>query len=131
MCLTIFSKNRMKTPVFIACLCVVVYATNPEVVTHIHDTVAKCSEELNKQPTESETIHCLLRKENVIDEQGKFILEKGLDILDEIISDETKRNQAKETVHKCYPTLEKETADLCLTHGTWLCVRASASSPHA
>ncbi|TGZ49409.1 hypothetical protein DBV15_11912 [Temnothorax longispinosus] len=84
----------MKTLVLVACLLAVVYAAN-EKVTRFHENVATCSQELNKPPAGPE-----------IDEEGKYILEKGLADFDNLISDEAKRNQAKDTVRKCYETLE-------------------------
>ncbi|XP_071579503.1 uncharacterized protein [Temnothorax nylanderi] len=95
----------MKTLVLVACLLAVVYAAN-EKVTRFHENVAKCSQELNKPPAGPEVIFCVLQKGGNIDEEGKYILEKGLADFDNLISDEAKRNQAKDTVRKCYETLE-------------------------
>ncbi|KAL6267322.1 hypothetical protein P5V15_000397 [Pogonomyrmex californicus] len=89
--------------VLIACLLAVVCADNPEAVKTFYDNVAKCTQELNKPQNDIDVLVCILRKYDLIDNDDKYSdLDKGLAYLDELISDEAKRNQAKETIRKCY-----------------------------
>ncbi|XP_011644139.1 uncharacterized protein LOC105431548 [Pogonomyrmex barbatus] len=88
--------------VLIACLLAVVCADNPEAVKDFYDNSAKCTQELNKPQNDIDVLMCILRKHGLIDNDDKYLLDKGLAYLDELISDEAKRNQAKETIRKCY-----------------------------
>lgn len=44
----------------------------------------------------------MLNYEFQIDEEDKYKLEQGLALTDDLITDEAKRNQAKDIIRKCY-----------------------------
>ncbi|XP_011880869.1 PREDICTED: uncharacterized protein LOC105569216 [Vollenhovia emeryi] len=100
----------MKTLVLIACLLVVAYAANPAVLKRRAENAVQCAQELNKPPTSEDVIYCVLQKDGVIDATGKYMLDKGLALYDDLINDEAKRNQAKEAIRKCYNEMEYDDA---------------------
>ncbi|XP_070531336.1 uncharacterized protein [Cardiocondyla obscurior] len=91
----------MKTLVLNACMLVVIYSANP-ILKIFHDNVAMCVQELNKPPTEPEVVYCTVHKQGSIDEKGRYMIEKGIARLDDLVADEVKRNNIKEVIRHCY-----------------------------
>jgi len=88
--------------VLIACLFAMAYAANPAIVKQFHDHLVTCAQELNKQQNDVNVALCAHQKQGLIDKKGMYSIDKGLAIINDLISDEAKQNQAREVIHKCY-----------------------------
>ncbi|XP_025269031.1 uncharacterized protein LOC112639413 [Camponotus floridanus] len=92
----------MKTFMLVACLLTLSYAGDPQILKTFYDNYGNCMNELNVQQWTPEVVKCTLQNDNMINEQGEIKKEELLARFNDIISDESNLNQAKQTLTTCY-----------------------------